>query len=159
VVKDFVVEFDYVIHSDSANSGMQYRSVDKGDFVVAGYQADIESGDTYSGINYGEKTGRGILAARGQRAWLADGKEKKKTEEFADGKALQAHVKGKGEWNHYKITAKGRTMTHEINGVLMSETIDESEKDFVPSGILALQIHVGKPMKIQFKNIALTPLE
>ncbi len=158
-VTDFTIEFDYAIHSDWANSGLQYRSADKGNFVVAGYQADIESGTKYSGINYGEKTNRGILAARGQRAWLSDGKEKKKEEKFADGAALQANVKGKGEWNHYKITAKGRTMTHEINGVLMSETIDESEKDFVATGIIAFQLHVGKPMKIQFKNIILTPTE
>ena len=158
-VKNFTLTFAYRILSDSANSGVQYRSVDKGNFVVQGYQADFEAGPKYSGINYGEKTNRGILAERGQRAWLADGKEKKKTETFADGAALQSSVKGKGEWNNYNVTANGRTMTHEINGTLMSETIDESEKDFVPEGIVALQLHVGKPMKVQFKEIVLTPIE
>ena len=46
-----------------------------------------------------------------------------------------------------------------VHGTLMSETIDESEKDFVPEGIVALQLHVGKPMKVQFKEIVLTPIE
>ena len=158
-VADFEIEFQYRILSDSANSGLQYRSKDHGNFVVGGYQADIESGQTYTGINYGEKTGRDILAARGQRAWLGDGKTKTKTEQFADGKALQASVKGKGEWNLYKVVAKGATMTHTINGVLMSETIDDSAKDAVKEGILAFQLHTGPPMKIQFKDIQLTTLK
>jgi len=158
-VADFEIEFQYRILSDSANSGLQYRSKDLGNFVVAGYQADIEAGLTYTGINYGEKTGRDILAARGQRAWLGDGKTKTKTEQFADGKALQASVKGKGEWNLYKVVAKGATMTHTINGTLMSETIDESAKDAVKEGILAFQLHQGPPMKIQFKDIKLTTLK
>lgn len=160
-VADFEIEFQYRILSDSANSGLQYRSKDHGNFVVGGYQADIESGQTYTGINYGEKTGREILAERGQRAWLGDGKTKTKTktEQFADGKALQASVKGKGEWNLYKVVAKGATMTHTINGTLMSETIDESAKDAVKQGILAFQLHQGPPMKIQFKDIKLTTLK
>jgi hypothetical protein len=158
-VSDFELEFTYRFLSDSGNSGVQYRSKDLGNHVVAGYQADVETGSTYTGINYGEKTGRDILAQRGQRAWLGDGKAKTKTEQFADGKALQASVKGKGEWNHFKVTAKGTTMTHVINGTLMSETIDESSKDAVMEGILALQLHAGPPMKIQYKDIKLTPLK
>lgn len=158
-VSDFEIEFDYRILSDWANSGLQYRSKDYGDHVVGGYQADIESGTTYTGINYGEKTGRDILAKRGQRATLGDGKTKKKEEQFAEGGALQASIKGKGEWNHYKVVAKGNTLTHTINGTLMSETIDESEKDALKEGILAFQLHAGPPMKIQFKDIKLTPLK
>lgn len=68
-------------------------------------------------------------------------------------------MKGKGEWNAYKVVAKGGTMTHTINGALMSETIDESAKDAVKEGILAFQLHVGPPMKIQFKDIRLTRLK
>jgi len=49
------------------NSGIQYRSKDRGNFVVQGYQADFECGTTYSGILY-EEGGRGILAQRGSRS-------------------------------------------------------------------------------------------
>lgn len=157
-VADFEIEFQYRILSDSANSGLQYRSKDLGNFVVAGYQADIEAGTKYSGINYGEKTGRNILAERGQRVTYVDGKDKK-VEQFAPGADLQKVIKGKGEWNHYKIVAKGATMTHTINDTVMSETIDESERQAVKEGILAFQLHQGPPMKIQFKDIKLTPLK
>jgi Domain of Unknown Function (DUF1080) len=158
-VTDFEIEFDFRIMSDWANSGLQYRSKDMGDHIVAGYQADLDSGAAHTGISYGEKTTRGIMANRGQRVWLGDGKKKNKSETFADNKALQALIKGKGEWNHYKVIAKGTTMTHLVNGTLMSETIDESKTDAVMEGILALQLHQGQPMKIQYKDIMLTDLK
>ena len=158
-VKDFELKIKYRILSDKANSGIQYRSEHLGNHVVKGYQADFEAGKRYSGINYGEKTGRGILAPRGQKVWLGDGKKKKKTEKFADSKELQKKIKSKGEWNEYHIIAKGNHMIHKINGVVMSETIDESEKDAKFEGILALQLHQGPPMKLQFKDIRLKKLD
>jgi Domain of Unknown Function (DUF1080) len=156
-VADFTIEFHYRILSDSANSGLQYRSKELGNFVVSGYQADIEAGVKYSGINYGEKTGRNILAERGQRVTYTDGQEKS-VEQFAPGADLQKFIHGKGEWNLYKIVAHGATLSHFINGTLMSETIDKS-KEAAHEGILALQLHVGPPMKIQFKDIMLTPIK
>jgi hypothetical protein len=159
IVNDFVIEFDYRILSDWANSGLQYRSQRHGDQLISGYQADIESGTTYTGVNYSEHTGRELLARRGQRAWLGDGQTKRKVEQFADGATLQASINGKGQWNRYRIAAIGATMTHSINGVLMSEVIDESEAHAVKEGILAFQLHSGPPMKIQFKNVVLTPLK
>ena len=157
-VKDFELQFEYRFLSDSGNSGCQYRSKDHGNHVVGGYQADFETGTKYSGILYGEKTGRGIMTNRGQRNWLGDGKTKKKSEKFAESAELQKHVKGKGEWNKFEVTAKGNHLTHKINGQLMSETFDESEKDAVAEGILAFQLHQGPPMKIQFRNIKLKEL-
>ncbi len=65
---DFELKLKYKI--EGGNSGIQYRSHDHGDFVVGGYQADIDSTPTYSGINY-EERGRGILAERGQRVTIA----------------------------------------------------------------------------------------
>ena len=81
-VEDFELRFSYRITANNAqgfaNSGVQYRSLDKGNFVVAGYQADFEAGQTYSGILYDEgggAGGRGIMANRGQRVQFAvDGK-------------------------------------------------------------------------------------
>src|SRR5580765_1217433 len=57
-VDDFELRLSYKIVG--GNSGIQYRSKDKGKWVVNGYQADFEAGDTYSGILY-EEGGRGIL--------------------------------------------------------------------------------------------------
>ena len=156
-VADFDIEFDYRILSDWANSGLQYRSRDLGGYLVAGYQANIESG-VNNGMNYSEETGRGILALVGQRVWLGDGTVKNRIEAIGERSALLRAVRPKGEWNHYKLTATGTTMTILINGTLLSETIDQSPKDADRSGILALQLHAGPPMKIQFKHFVLLPL-
>lgn len=139
------------------NSGVQYRSrvVDEEKFVVSGYQADIDSSPRYSGINYEEKA-RGILAERGESVTLS-GEKDKHVIRFADAADLQNHIKQE-QWNEYLIVARDRHLQHFINGVLMSETIDNSEK-FTESGIIALQAHAGPPMQVQFKDIALKTME
>src|SRR5687767_601398 len=73
-VKDFELRLKFKIVG--GNSGIQYRSTDKGNFVVHGYQADIDSKDRYIGILYDEGTGRGVLAERGDKVTIsADGKK------------------------------------------------------------------------------------
>jgi len=49
-------------------------------------------------------------------------------------------------------------LQHFINGVATADVIDEQESKAAKSGILALQLHAGPPMKIQFKNIRIKPL-
>ena len=153
-VDDFELKLKYRIVG--GNSGIQYRSTDLGDHVAKGYQADIDSGDTYSGINYEEK-GRGILAQRGEKATVKDGKGPYKAERFAESADLQAKIK-KEDWNEYHIIAQGNHLIHKINGHVTSEVIDEGEKDARRSGILGLQLHAGPPMKVQFKDIQLKRL-
>src|ERR1041384_7210638 len=95
VYSDFDMRFSYKFSSDWGNSGLQYRSKDRGNFVVNGYQGDFEVGTTYSGILY-EEGGRGILAERGQKVTLQDdnGKLKKEvTGKVGDSKAIQANIK------------------------------------------------------------------
>ncbi len=144
------------------NSGIQYRSklVDKKSFAVAGYQADFESGKTYSGILY-EERGRGILASRGQKVVIREGEapNKPKIEKVGDvGKSdeIQSAIKHE-DWNSYKIVAKGNHLQHYINGVLTCDVTDETAVG-AKSGILALQLHAGPPMVVQFKNVKLKQL-
>ena len=149
------------------NSGIQYRSrvIDEEKFVVSGYQADVDSKPRYTGINYEEKA-RGILAERGQSVTITDddspagGKHKiaKDIIPFADAEYLQELVVKPEQWNDYLIVARGRHLQHFVNGVLLSETIDNSEK-FTESGIIALQAHQGPPMVVQFKDIELKTLD
>ena len=159
-VGDFELTLDYKIVG--GNSGIQYRSfeVKNEKWVVGGYQADFEAGATYSGINYGERF-RGILSNRGNYSDVvrtADGKvEVKVLEKLGESNKLQESIK-KEDWNTYHIVAKGFEFTHSINGVVMSKTRDSDEKDRKASGILALQLHAGPPMKVQFKNIKLKKL-
>ena len=134
------------------NSGIQYRSqvVDEKEFVVAGYQADIDDALKFAGINYEEK-GRGILALRGEKVTIAeDGKMAK--EQFGDAAKLGESIHG-GEWNSYRVVAKGNRLQHFINDVLTSEVIDGQPAKASTDGIIALQVHAGPPMVVKYKDL------
>ena len=158
-VSDFELRCEYKIVG--GNSGIQYRSklMDPRLFIVGGYQADFEAGTTYSGINY-EERGRGILAQRGTRVTLTG--EGKSKEERAEQKLpmtseqLQKAIKHE-DWNEYVVIADGPHLTHKINGNTTSEVIDNSNVA-AKSGILALQLHAGPPMTVQFRNIRIKKL-
>src|SRR6266436_2055379 len=143
-----------------ANSGIQYRSKDFGNFVVGGYQADFEAGKTYSGILYEERMD-GILAQRGQKTIVKTVEGKAKVEVVGSlGKSedIQAKIKDK-DWNDYVVIAQGNHLQHFINGVPTVDVIDErTGGKAAKEGILALQLHAGDPMTVQFKNIRVKPL-
>ena len=154
---DFELTLEYKIIG--GNSGIQYRSfeVPNEKWVVGGYQADFEAGENYSGINYGERF-RGILANRGEKTVIGDDHKPKVIEKFGDTKEIQTKIK-KEDWNQYHVTAKGYTFEHRINGVLTSVVTDEDKQQRRASGVLALQVHAGPPMKVQFRNIKLKQLK
>lgn len=155
-VADFELELDFKI-GKVGNSGIQYRSkvIDEKEFIVGGYQADIDPSMKFAGINYEEK-GRGILAQRGQRVTINE-EGKKSVEQFGEADALAKKISA--DWNHYRIVAKGNTVSHYINDQLMSEVIDGESAKAATKGVLALQLHVGPVMKIHFKNIKLKELK
>lgn len=162
-VSDFELRFTYRIVA--GNSGVQYRSkvTGKGAFGprVGGYQADFEAGTTYSGILYDEggvAGGRGVMCARGEKVkWTAENKKEVTGKTEKTSAELQATIK-KEDWNEYIIVAKGGKITHSINGNVTADITDESPK-MVKSGVLALQIHVGPPMTVQFKNVRIKDLK
>ncbi|MEY3530671.1 MAG: hypothetical protein RLZ70_1739 [Verrucomicrobiota bacterium] len=160
-VGDFEFTFKYKIVG--GNSGVQYRSklVDEKGYVVAGYQADFEAGKTYSGILYEEK-GRGILAQRGQKTVIKEGAapNKPKVEVAGEvGKSAEIQAKIKSEdWNDYRIVAKGGHLQHFINGVPTVDVTDETALG-AKKGILALQLHAGPAMVVQFKDLVLKEIK
>ena len=147
------------------NSGIQYRSkvVERGVFgpIVGGYQADFEAGTTYSGILYEERF-RGILAQRGQKTVVKSGDDGKTKIEvvgsLGDSKEIQARIKDE-DWNDYVVIAKGNHLQHFINGQQTVDVVDEQEAKAAKSGILALQIHVGPPMTVQFRNLRIKSMK
>ena len=158
LVDDFELTLRYrITGTPKANSGIQYRSQDFGEFVVGGYQGDFEAGTNYSGIVYEEK-GRGILCQRGQRITIAADGAKVAGEPIGDTAELQKVIKP-GEWNDYRIVARGPKLQHFINGQLMSELLDEQADKRSLQGVLALQVHAGPPMKVEFKDIRLQRLK
>jgi len=145
-----------------AFAGIQYRSkvLDAAGWVVGGYQADMEAGPKYTGILYDERGvagGRGIMAARGERAVWGQDCMKKLTDPLGTADDLGAAIK-KDDWNEYLIIAKGNHLQHFINGNQMVDVVDDCEAKALKSGVLALQLHVGGPMKVEFKNLRLEKL-
>lgn len=164
-VGDFELTFKYKIVDENGkaegfgNSGVQYRSkVVKPEYsVVAGYQADFEVGKTFSGILYEEK-GRGILAQRGQQVVIHEGGKPNKPNievlgEVGKPEEIQAAIHP-AEWNEYRILARGGHLQHFINGKIAVDVLDETQAG-AKTGVLALQLHAGKPMTVQFKDLVL----
>ncbi len=151
-------QFKIVANNDQkfANSGIQYRSkvLDEKNWVVGGYQADMEFGPTYTGILYEERMTRGIMAARGEKVVWGKDCEKKVTGSLGKSEEIQAAIK-QADWNDYLIIAKGNHLQHFINGKQTVDVIDECESKRVMKGVLALQLHAGQPMTVQFKNLSL----
>jgi hypothetical protein len=141
-----------------ANSGIQYRSkvVDPANWVVHGYQADMEAGPTYTGILYEEGI-RGIMATRGEKVvWDHYGK-KQVVGSVGNAAEIEAALK-KGDWNDYVIIAKGDHLQQFINGKQTVDVTDKVEGNSGVGGVLALQLHAGPPMMAQFKNIRIKKL-
>ncbi len=134
-----------------ANSGIQIRSWEgPRKWQVSGYQPDMDSEDQYTGTCYGENF-RGGLAQRGQKTLIGADHKPKVVEQFGDSRELAKFIK-KRDWNEYDIIARGNHIVEKINGHLMCELTDEdamARKD----GVIALQIHAGLPMKVQFRNV------
>jgi len=162
---DFELRFKYkLLDVDGksvgfGNSGVQYRSklVDASYSVISGYQADMECGKNYSGILYEEK-GRGILAKRGQKVVISEGASPNKPKievvgETMPSDEIQSAIKP-AEWNEYVIIAKGNVVQHFINGKLAVHVTDTTAVA-AKSGLIALQLHQGKPMTVQFKDLVL----
>ncbi|MEQ1850785.1 MAG: DUF1080 domain-containing protein [Chthoniobacteraceae bacterium] len=168
-VSDFDLTFKYRI--EKGNSGVQYRSktLEPGACgpIISGYQADFEAGKTYSGILYEEK-GRGILAKRGEKTVIkpqAKDPSKPKSKDFTvevtgtvgNSDEIQASIKSE-DWNEYRIVAKGNHLQHFINGKQTVDVTDEHSGG-AKEGLLALQIHAGPAMVVQFKDLVLKTAE
>ena len=131
------------------NSGVQFRSRAIPDWDTRGYQADIDAELKWTGALF--EHARGGIAMRGEKVTIAeDGK--RRVAKMGDSVALAKHVK-QGDWNDYHVLARGNRITLAINGVTMSEALDNQKGRAARKGIIALQMHPGPPMKIQFKDL------
>jgi hypothetical protein len=155
-VDDFMLEAEFRLEGEN-NSGVQYRSQrnpnkSKGKYSVVGYQADIHPAPNYLGMLYDEG-GRGIAAERGQKVTLGpDGA--KEIEQFSE-KLEPVKLTG---WNKLQVIAQGNHLIHKLNGERTIELVDDDPKNAESRGVLALQVHAGPPMKVQFKSVKLKRL-
>ena len=154
---DFELKLDF--RMNSTNSGLQYRSVelpDVGKWVLKGYQADFDFENRYTGLLY-EERGRGFLAVRGTVGQIEEGKKAKVIGNIKGNEDARGIVNVNG-WNTVHVIAKGNILLQIMNGQLMSAFVDNDTKGRMMKGLIGLQMHVGPPMKIEFKNIYLKTL-
>lgn len=142
---DLRLEFRLV----GGNSGIQFRSRELPNWDTSGYQADIEDGEQWTGCLF-EHT-RGGVAMRGQEVEIA-ANGAKVVRPLGDPAKLLREVR-RGEWNTYRILARGPEIALEINGKVMCRVKDLQEGIAAREGVIALQMHPGPPMKIQFRNL------
>ena len=153
-VGDFV--FKAQVRFAGNNSGVQYRSELVGkpeDYVVKGYQADLHPSKDFFGMLYAEKW-RGIVAKRFQRVEV--GKDGKPKVVGAVGDKNQQLVGT--EWNELAIIAVGDRQIHQVNGITTMD-LKDNHPEAKRKGILALQLHAGAPMTVEFKDVQLRHLK
>ena len=153
-VADFV--FKAKVRFAGNNSGVQYRSELVGkpeDYVVKGYQADLHPKPEFFGMLYAEKW-RGIVARRFQRVIVGVDGKPQVIGEVGD----KAQKLVDTEWNELTIIAVGNRQIHQVNGVTTMDLTD-NHPEAKRKGILALQLHAGAPMTVEFKDIGLRHLK
>jgi hypothetical protein len=137
------------------NSGLQYRSVERpdlGEDVVAGYQCDVVPYRAdYDGQLY-EERGRRILAHASEKVIID-----KDGQPWVVGEFPLKEFKP-DEWHDYRVLVEGNRYRHWIDGHPTVDVIDLDEKGRKLEGILGMQVHVGPPMKVQFKDLFLKRL-
>ncbi|QDU01511.1 hypothetical protein V6x_11910 [Gimesia chilikensis] len=143
---DFELEFEVKV-ADELNSGCQIRSQQKdGNGRVNGPQVEIEASGkngAEAGYVYGEATGRG---------WLTPEDRLKPHKTMKD-----------GEWNKFRIVAKGPRIQTWINGKQIEDLTDEAIYKTHPTGFIGLQVHGIKkgtgPYSVAWKNIRIKELD
>ena len=142
----------------NANSGVQVRSRIKPDGHVFGYQVDISQPEiAWLGGVYDE-LGRKVLASRGQKTVIESNGTMKRSA-LQNGPDAVTGIYKKGEWNEYRIQFKDNRVEVKLNGMITAIVIDNQESEREMSGVLALQLHSGPAMTVQFKDIVLRKLD
>ena len=148
-VEDFELRLKF--RALGGNSGIQFRSQDKGNHVIHGYQADFDAPNAWSGTLYDEG-GRGVLAKRGTKVEVSAEGKPKVVGETTPAEKIVASMKKDG-FNDYTIIARGNHLILKINGHVTVDLVDHDTTAAEMIGKLALQLHAGPPMKVQFKDI------
>lgn len=170
---DFELKLEFRI-AEGGNSGINYRSEVFPDVphALRGYQADIDGKNNYTGQNY-EERGRTTLAYRGEIATIHSQDDPSDPASFraavknnawtnrdvtgslGSADSLTSAIRTGSEWNSCRIVARGNRLQHYINDILMSDVTDDDTVNRKMSGLLGVQVHVGPPMTVEYRNILL----
>lgn len=167
VTKDFELRLSFRCNA-SNNSGIQYRSKridakpgESNQWRLRGYQHEIRNEvklPNVSGFIYDEGGKRKRICLVGEKAvWNADGTKKLEgalisAEEFAQLMKVD-------QWNDVVIIAKGNHIQHFLNGRLTLDFTDNDPQLALLDGLLGLQLHAGKPMWAEYKDLRIKALK
>ena len=156
------------------NSGVQYRSRlfpqkedNPNQWVVGGYQMEVANEPGRAGFIYDERSTRGRICLVGEKVEMTVGDEGKPKKNVVgsvgDPKEIAAVYKVAEDevdppWNDYIIIAEGNHVRQWINGVQTVDLVDNAEKARHLNGIIALQIHAGNPMWVEYKDLEIKRL-
>ena len=160
-LKDFELRMSFRCNATN-NSGIQYRSQRKkarNDWSVKGYQHEIRNQNklpSVAGFIYDEGGKRGRICLVGEKAhWGENGKEV--TGSLISGEEY-VELFNLNDWNDVVIVAKGNRIRHYMNGKLILDFTDD-DKHVLREGLLALQLHAGAPMWVEFKDIRMKSID
>ena len=164
--KDFELRLSFRCNATN-NSGIQYRSKHitddkvKNAWVVRGYQHELRNEVDFpntSSFIYDEGGKRGRICQVGEKAaWGIDGK-KLESSSFIDQEGFKKLFK-LNDWNDVVIIGKGANIQHYLNNQLILDFTDSEPDLALKDGILAVQLHAGKPMWAEFKNIRIKAIK
>jgi dienelactone hydrolase/prenyltransferase beta subunit len=129
---DFVLRLTFRMRGDAtANSGIMFRAVRVPPHEMSGYQADI--GQDYWGCLYDESRRNRVLVPASSRA----------VESIRE-----------DAWNTYEVRAIGDQVNLTLNGV-PSVSYREADPGIAHEGSLAVQLHAGTPLTVEFADLLL----
>ena len=148
------------------NSGIQYRSSRvtegvKNDWVLKGYQHELRNEKSFpnvSGFIYDERGTRKRICLVGEKATWEPKTGKQVAATLIDEAAFQKLFK-LDDWNEVAIIAKGNRIQHFMNGQLILDFTDNDPNLALLTGNLGLQLHAGKPMWCEFKDIRIAEIK
>jgi len=141
---DFVFEGEVKLPEGKANSGFMFRA-HAGPNKVFGYQAEVD-GDP-------KRMWSGGLYDEGRRKWFISPKSGDDESVAAFNKRIGDAFK-RDDWNHYRITCKGKRITIEVNGVVTTDVEDDADA----KGVIGIQHHGEKGQTYKFRNLRIKEL-
>ena len=142
---DFIFEGEVLLPKGNANSGFLFRAIEEPGKVY-GYQAEVDGNS--------KRNWSGGLYDEGRRMWFASPikNDEKSVAAFREraGDAFK-----RNDWNTYRITCKGDSITIEVNGVVTSQVTDDMDS----SGVIGIQHHGEKGQTYKFRNLRIKELD
>lgn len=158
--RNFELRFKYRFRMPG-NSGMQIRSRlhPAHEFAVTGYQANVVTippSTLERFAMFWDERGRGMLAANGEQTSVtrtADHVSREVLRVVNHPERVLAAAEPYPKWNEQVVIAYENRLVNALNGMLTADVTDNDVEGRTFDGFLALQVHSGSPMEVQFKDL------